>query len=234
MQNLDFVCSSGTSVPIKIRSTHGRNIVLRVRLVPSPEIHVSKPIGTSETMVACFINSKRKWLEQTLAKSVEKTRLCSSDWIEIFGKKTQVLHDSGRRGNELVEQPDGSMLLFIGGDVRMLESRVRFVIKQELLKKIKEIIRETPSDLWPAKIALRDTSSRWGSCSSSGTISFSWRLAFAPISVLRYVVMHELAHRRYMNHSEEFWNFVRVLYGDGVGSAKYWLSRHGTELHSCL
>ena len=62
-------------------------------------------------------------------------------------------------------------------------------------------------------------------------MSFSWRLAFAPVDVMRYVVMHELAHTRHMNHSDAFWATVRDLYGPGVGRAKRWLAAHGGELH---
>ena len=62
-------------------------------------------------------------------------------------------------------------------------------------------------------------------------MSFSWRLAFAPYDVMRYVVMHELAHVRHMNHSPEFWAYVRELYGFGVERAKRWLVQNGGQLH---
>jgi predicted metal-dependent hydrolase len=62
-------------------------------------------------------------------------------------------------------------------------------------------------------------------------MSLSWRLAFAPVDVMRYVVMHELAHRRHMDHSPAFWATVSELYGFGVERAKRWLNQHGGELH---
>ena len=93
------------------------------------------------------------------------------------------------------------------------------------------MIRSVPCEFYPKRIAIRDTSSRWGSCSSTGTMSFSWRLAFAPVDVMRYVVMHELAHKKHMNHSDEFWMVVRELYGPGVERAKRWLAQHGGELY---
>ena len=86
-------------------------------------------------------------------------------------------------------------------------------------------------DLRYNRVVIKDVSTRWGSCSSTGTMSFSWRLAFAPVDVMRYVVMHELAHTRHMNHSDAFWATVRDLYGPGVERAKRWLSLHGGELH---
>ena len=113
----------------------------------------------------------------------------------------------------------------------MFERRVRDFIKDELLITIKEIIKTVPREYWPKHITLRDTQSRWGSCSTTGNISFSWRLAFAPYEVMRYVVMHELSHRKHMDHSKEFWANVSALYGFGVERAKRWLNQHGQELH---
>jgi hypothetical protein len=119
--------------------------------------------------------------------------------------------------------------LEVGGAPEMLERRVRDFIKAELLKEIKQIIKET--EFRPSRITLRDTTSRWGSCSSTGALSFSWRLAFAPPMVLRYVVMHELAHCRHMNHGDEFWALVNELYGPGMATAKRWLTKNGAGLH---
>jgi hypothetical protein len=79
------------------------------------------------------------------------------------------------------------------------------------------------------RIAIRDTRSRWGSCSSTGTLSFTWRLALAPRDVLDYVVVHELCHLRYHDHSRRFWSLlarVRPTYR----SEERWLDRHGWEL----
>ena len=80
-----------------------------------------------------------------------------------------------------------------------------------------------------ARIAIRDTSTRWGSCSARGTLSFSWRLALAPREVLDYVVVHELCHLRHPDHSRRFWSLVghvRPEYAD----QEAWLDAHGWEL----
>ncbi|MEJ2117981.1 MAG: SprT family zinc-dependent metalloprotease, partial [Alphaproteobacteria bacterium] len=82
----------------------------------------------------------------------------------------------------------------------------------------------------PKRISVRDQSSRWGSCSSTGTISFSWRLIFAPSYVLDYVAAHEVAHLREMNHGPRFWRLVRDTMPD-VAKARNWLKQKGTELH---
>ena len=99
------------------------------------------------------------------------------------------------------------------------------------LARAKAIIKEVPKEFRPTKITVRDTSSRWGSCSTSGTISLSWRLAFAPPEIMRYVIIHELAHIKHMDHSPAFWAQVSKLYGEGVGRAKLWLSKNGADLY---
>ncbi len=82
----------------------------------------------------------------------------------------------------------------------------------------------------PKRISVRDQSTRWGSCSTTGTISFSWRLIFAPNYVLEYVAAHEAAHLREMNHGPRFWRLVRDTMPD-MQKARSWLKQNGAELH---
>lgn len=82
----------------------------------------------------------------------------------------------------------------------------------------------------PKRIAVRDQATRWGSCSTSGTLSFSWRLIFAPPFVLDYVAAHEVAHLREMNHGPRFWRLVKEA-SPVTPNARIWLKTHGAELH---
>lgn len=79
------------------------------------------------------------------------------------------------------------------------------------------------------RIAIRDQKTRWGSCSSRGNLNFNWRLVLAPVPVLDYVVIHELAHRREMNHSPRFWSIVAEMMPDYQMHRK-WLRDHGDSL----
>ncbi|MEQ1867787.1 MAG: M48 family metallopeptidase, partial [Micropepsaceae bacterium] len=82
------------------------------------------------------------------------------------------------------------------------------------------------------RITIRDAASRWGSCSTTGAISMSWRLIMAPNHVLNYVVAHEVAHLREMNHGTRFWRLVGRLVGENEAeAAQTWLRENGTELH---
>jgi predicted metal-dependent hydrolase len=82
-----------------------------------------------------------------------------------------------------------------------------------------------------ARIAIRDQRTRWGSCSSRGTLSFNWRLVLAPPDVLDYVVVHELCHLREPNHSPRFWQLVAAA-RPGYRSQRRWLADHGWELQA--
>ena len=79
-------------------------------------------------------------------------------------------------------------------------------------------------------ITLRDTTSRWGSCSSRGTLNFSWRLILAPDFVLDYLAAHEVAHLRELNHSHRFWTILKEICPE-TDAAEAWLKRNGATLH---
>ena len=225
-----FVLSNGCSVPVVIENRRGaRNVPLRPKTSPKMEIHISKPWTTSTKFVMNFLESKRKWVEHIFNAAPQREKIVPGMILPILGREVRIIHDETIRSNKYTDSDKTT--LCIGGGADMFERRVRDFIKAELLAEIKQIIKTTPRPYWPTHITLRDTSSRWGSCSSTGALSFSWRLAFAPYEVMRYVVMHELSHRKYMDHSPDFWANVSQLYGFGVERAKRWLTKNGQSLH---
>ena len=235
MSEFEFVTSSGEKIPVVITvRTGARNITLRPRAGDVRRIDATRPFISANSTVMKFVEQKRRWLERFFANAPKKEHLKSGDMFDFLDMRVRVIYDENLRGNKFVLNDDGTWTLFVGGDAGMLENRVRMFIKTELLKQIKDLIRQTPRDFWPKKICLRDTTSRGGSRSTTGTMSFSWRLAFAPFDVMRYVVMHELAHVKHMDHSPEFWALVRGLYGFGVERARRWLNQNGAGLHKFL
>ena len=232
MSDYVFVLSNGEQVPIIIDTRRGlRNITLRPKTRPLREIHISKPWLVPASSALRFVETKRRWIERIFANAPEKLHINSGDVIEFLGMRVQVIHDPSRRANLFTICENGVCTLMVGGGADMFERRVRDFIKQQFLSAIKQMIKTAPQEFRPKRIAIRDTTSRWGSCSTSGTMSFSWRLAFAPTDVMRYVVMHELAHTRHMDHSPQFWATVSELYGFGVERAKRWLNQNGAQLH---
>lgn len=131
-------------------------------------------------------------------------------------------------------QEDGVRMpqLCVAGDPDHLPRRVKDWLKREARSDLDEAVSRYGKALRvrPRRISLRDQSSRWGSCSASGTLSFSWRLVLAPAFVLDYVAAHEVAHMREMNHGAKFWTHVdRVC--PHMEEAREWLRIHGPDLH---
>lgn len=108
-----------------------------------------------------------------------------------------------------------------------LEKRYRKDAKKRLEERVTYFHRITGGHY--TSITVRDQKTRWGSCSSRGTLSFNYRLIFAPPAVLDYVVVHELCHLTHMNHSKDFWNMVATVMPD-YKIHKKWLREHGHEL----
>lgn len=235
MAEFEFITSAGEKIPIIINVRRGaRNITLRPKAGDNRHIEITRPWIASNTAALKFVEQKRRWLERFFDNAPVRRHLKSGDWFEFLDMRVRVVYDATVRANKFVMNDDGTYTLFVGGDAALIENRVRMFVKTELLKQIKDLIRTVPREYWPRRICLRDTSSRWGSCSTTGTMSFSWRLGLAPFDVMRYVVMHELAHTKHMDHSPEFWATVRELYGFGVERAKRWLNTNGPKLHQIL
>ena len=109
-----------------------------------------------------------------------------------------------------------------------LEKRYRDAAKEYIPKRVEFYQQYTGGHY--SKITIRDQKTRWGSCSSNGTLSFNYRLMLAPPRVLDYVVVHELCHLTHMNHSKEIWNMVESILPE-YKEYRNWLKENGNTLH---
>ena len=114
----------------------------------------------------------------------------------------------------------------------MSAGRVGDFLKREAKRDLEAASRRAAEKLGVSvkRVSVRDQSSRWGSCSSTGVLSYSWRLILAPPFVLEYLAVHEVAHLKEMNHSPRFWRLVKEHCPD-TARAKAWLDAHGSDLH---
>ena len=121
------------------------------------------------------------------------------------------------------------------GDERFISRKVLDFLKREAKRDLQTSVSRYAKelDVRPRSITLRDTTSRWGSCSSEGALNFSWRIVLAPPAVLDYLAAHEVAHLREMNHSSNFWSLVESVCPD-YDLHRVWLRKHGTKLHSVV
>lgn len=112
--------------------------------------------------------------------------------------------------------------------MQVMDNRYRNAAKEYFTKRVEYYIQLTGGTY--TRITIRDQKTRWGSRSTSGTLSFNYRLMYAPLKVLDYVVVHELCHITYMDHSKNFWNKVASVLPDYKESRR-WLREHGSELN---
>jgi predicted metal-dependent hydrolase len=112
-----------------------------------------------------------------------------------------------------------------------LERRLRRAARAAIAERV--AARAPQMDVAPKRITIRDQSTRWGSASRSGTLSFSWRLVLTPVEVLDYVVVHELAHLKVAGHGKRFWSLV-AAHHRGSGAARKWLRDHHDEIRNAL
>ena len=191
-------------------------------------VRVSYPIYSPRARAISFLEDKKEWVATKLSKAPDKTRIEDGMEISIFGRIFRIAHlPNARRG---VFAEGGT--LFVSGGSEFMHRRVLDYIKIEAGKFFTNSTRAYAKklDKKPAKISIKDTTSRWGSCTADGYLSFSWRLAFAPIHIAQYIAAHEVAHLAEMNHSPKFWRTLARMYDGDIEAAQKWLARNGAKL----
>lgn len=215
-------------VPLVIkRHKSAKRICLRY----NPSVHainLTLPRHTRLSDGINFITAKSAWLLSTLADIPSQKQLKPGVCIWIAGERYRLKHAPEIHG--AYELRDG--MLMISGAREHFPRRVEDALKKIAKQKISAMALRMSGRIGKRinRISVRDTRSRWGSCSSTGNLSFSWRLIFAPREVLEYVVAHEVAHLRVMNHSARFWQMVETIC-PRYEVAKEWLRLHGKELY---
>jgi len=220
----DHILPGVPPIPLVLRrSGRARRISLRVSQLDG-RVTLTLPRGVSDVEALEFADSKGTWIRKHLAKRREDVEVRHGSVLPIEGvachivtaPKRQVIMQPGE-----VAVPDGPAGARLGAWLRTL-ARDRLVQAADHYSDIlgREYLR----------ITLRDTRSRWGSCSSHGALMFSWRLILAPPEVLRYVAAHEVAHLAEMNHSPAFWANVERIHGS-FSAPRKWLRDNGSDLH---
>lgn len=226
--------TDGTEIPVPVRrSARARRMLLRVDPARGgPELVL--PAGVKVDAAETFALRNVGWLRARLAHLPARTAFCDGAVLPILGRDHLVRHRPDQRGGVWrVEDPDGSCELHVSGAEEHLARRLTDFLKAEARRTIAPRAKDHAETLHRRvrRLSVRDTATRWGSCSSRGDLSFSWRLILAPEEVLDYVIAHEAAHLVEMNHSERFWAQVERLMPD-YRRPRAWLKRHGARLHA--
>jgi len=217
----------------------GRLLEVRVRLNPrarrmivkvnpaTGEVSVTAPTRRGVSAALDFARGEREWIAGQLAKAPGPVPLATGAVIPFQGHPHEIC--AATRGLAPVWAEGG--VIWVRGDAAHAPRRVLDFLKREARKALETRVLEHAGRLGvkPSRITVRDTASRWGSCSTARALSFSWRLILAPAFVLDYVVAHEVAHLREMNHSPRFWAHVRGLVPE-LETPQAWLRANGRDL----
>ncbi|MFC6490892.1 M48 family metallopeptidase, partial [Nitratireductor sp. GCM10026969] len=196
-------------------------------------LRVTVPPGLPAREIDHFLARHEGWLEERLRKLPERPLVRHGIKIPLRGVPHLIVHEPALRGTVEAVTRDGQPLLVVRGARVHLPRRVAEFLKREAKRDIEMLVaRHTASVGRRAKaIRYKDTTSRWGSCTSDGTLSFSWRIMMAPPAVINYLVAHEVAHLKEMNHGPRFWKLCKELCPD-TERCKEWLKRNGSALQA--
>jgi predicted metal-dependent hydrolase len=220
----------GRAVEVSVKlNPRARRLIVKVHPA-SGEVSVIAPSKRSLERALEFARGQTDWIARQLAHVPSRVALVPGAHIPFRGKDHVIA-----RGEELripVWVDEDEAVIRIGGRVEHAPRRLLDFLKRQAKRELETRAISFAAQLGtkPTRITVRDTASRWGSCSSTRSLSFSWRLILAPPTVLDYVVAHEVAHLRQMNHGPAFWRLVRDLVGD-VKRPQAWLRQHGMGLH---
>jgi len=218
----------GTPISIRV-SLRARRIALRINAAERT-VELVLPPGVPATHGMRFVQNKRGWIAARLAALPLAVPFAEGAVVPVLGVPHRIRRETDAAAPSVA---------IVGGEIRVrgepvhLARRVRdFLVakaRNELALRARPLAARIGRDV--TQITVRDTRSRWGSCSGRGNLSFSWRLIFAPERVIDYVVAHEVAHLAEMNHGPRFWRLVESLSPDSAVS-RAWLKRHRSRLFS--
>lgn len=213
------------------RSAQARRFTLRVRTTTG-DVVLTLPARSRLSDAKSFAERHGAWIATRMAKVPDRIEFRPGRTIPLRGVPHIIVHRTDRRGTVWIEAGADGPELHVAGDADFVSRRILDYLKREAKRDLDEATHRHAAKLGAGvtRVSIRDQASRWGSCSSTGAINYSWRLILAPPHVLDYLAAHEVAHLREMNHSQRFWRIVGDLFPEQE-LAKAWLKRHGSELH---
>lgn len=208
------------------KSTRAKRISLRISQLDG-RVTLTLPRHVSEAEGIAFAREKQTWLRRHLENRGEDQTIALGASLPIEGVDRELVTGANKR---VVLD---SATLQVPGKPEQIAPRVQAFLKQMARDKLAAASDHYADTLGKSysRLTLRDTRSRWGSCSSAGALMYSWRLILCPPEVLRYVAAHEVAHLAEMNHSSAFWETVTRIHGP-YAEPRAWLRKNGSGLHS--
>ena len=220
-----FTCQ-GQDIPLKYKpSQRAKRLSLRLS-AKDASLVLTIPPRTTASQITAFLKRCTPWVGNQLQKVAKTISIKPGEKVSLHGTIFECKVDSLRRKPALCQVTHTFCL-----PPRCGQKDVYDVLKKMAIETLTPYVEKAAMALGQRieKVSIRDTKSRWGSCSTSKTISLSWRLILAPPEVAQYVCIHEAAHLIHMNHSQAFWKAVEQLC-PGYKSCQKWLKAHGPSL----
>ena len=214
------------------RHRQARRYTLRIDAA-SREVVLTMPPRGSLREAREFAQKHGAWIAARLKRLPEAAPFAHGFEVPLRGEPHRIVHRRGLRGTVWTGTDElGNRLLCVAGEPPHINRRISDFLRRAAARELQVAARRYADELSVTikRVSVRDQSSRWGSCSNTGVLSFSWRLILAPPYVLDYLAAHEVAHLVELNHSARFWRLVERVYPD-YERAKIWLDVHGTDLH---
>lgn len=206
----------------------------RMRLAVDPrtgEVRLTLPPRAALGPALAWAQGQRAWIERALARLPEPMPLVAGGSIPFEGAPLRLAWrpDAPRA----IRHDAGQGALVFGGPVDMLAPRVLRWLRRAALVRLEAETRALAlrAGVSVGRVAVGDARARWGSCTESGDIRYSWRLVLAPVRVREAIVAHEVAHRLHMHHGPEFHAAVAGLLGRDPADDHAWLRAHGAALY---
>ncbi len=215
------------------RSDRARRLSLRID-PSSLALELVLPARASLAEGLRFAARQADWIEHRLSRLPPRVVPGDGAVVPYLGEPHLLRHiPAARRHIERVLMDDGTALLAIGGgEAALLGRRLKDWMRKETQRLIAPLAHDKAARLGKRirRLSIRDSRTRWGSCSSSGTLSFSWRLAMTPLHVIDYLAAHEVAHLVELNHGPRFWRQCAALAAQDIAPARAWLRKHGESI----
>ena len=225
---------SDIGAPVEVRRHPGaRRMTLRVSRTRRAVI-VTLPLQCNLDEAGTFIHRNIVWVRERLAALPEPVPFADGAFVPLRGTRHRIVFRGRHRGEGTVKEMAGASFpeLHIAGDAEHASRRLADWLIEEARRDldVSVTLHARTLGLKPIRIAVKDQASRWGSCSTTGVLSFSWRLILAPPAILDYVAAHEVAHLAEMNHGPRFWALVKRTVPQ-LDEARRWLHIYGMDLH---
>ena len=227
-RTFDFSAHFGFEIKVR-KSALAKRLTLRIDEKQRCPV-LTLPKRCSQKQAISFLEANRDWITNMLARLPKKSGFTNGESISFFGESFIIEQNPTYKGAFFENG-----VLKLGGQEEFLHRRVVDFLKKQTLQRLSEMSLTKAKEIncHLCSVSIKDTKSRWGSCSTKANINYNWRICLAPLDVIDYLVSHEVSHLLHPDHSTAFWQTVETLCPNYKDS-RHWLKIKGKDLYKYL